>query len=151
MRTGQGKRGGSGKQWQMQYEPGLDRTESLYESRFDRSRCFNLQFTCASPVKSNESLDPHNHGLGCAKEIKVSRIMVQRSSCTIMVQRSSCTISPSQRRTGANQSPKRCMATDWPTIRSTTFLTNATKSTARKTAFSRPAHLQLQVEIARFS
>ena len=48
MRTGQGKRGGSGKQWQMQYEPGLDRTESLYESRFDRTECFNLQFTCAS-------------------------------------------------------------------------------------------------------
>jgi hypothetical protein len=67
-------------------------------------------------------------------------IFLKRLFLRIMVQRSSCTISPSQQRTGANRSPKRCMATDWPTIRSTAFLTNATKSVARKSAFSRTAH-----------
>jgi hypothetical protein len=42
----------------------------------------------------------------------------------------------------ANRPPKRCMADDWPTIRSTTFLTNATKSSARKSSFSRTAQDQ---------
>ena len=35
------------------------------------------------------------------------------------------------------------MATDWRLIRSTTFLTNDPKSVARKSAFSRTAHLHL--------
>jgi hypothetical protein len=44
------------------------------------------------------------------------------------------------RRNGGNLPPKRCMASESPTFRSTTFLTNATKSSARKSAFSRTAH-----------
>ena len=39
-------------------------------------------------------------------------------------------------RTAANQWPKEAQATDWPTIRSTTLLTNAPESVARKSAFS---------------
>ena len=35
-----------------------------------------------------------------------------------------------------NQSPKAARATDWPTIRSTTLLTNDPESVARKSAFS---------------
>jgi hypothetical protein len=61
-----------------------------------------------------------------------------------MVQCRNCTIIKYKRRTAANQWPKEARATDWPTIRSTTLLTADPESVARKSAFCRPAHSQLE-------
>ena len=61
----------------------------------------------------------------------------------IMVQCRNCTIIKYKRRTAANQWPKAALATDWPTIHSTTLLTADPESVARKSAFCRPARGQV--------